>query len=140
MNRLCGTCFYDERTEDLEPCKSCKEYDNWIARPEQYPVQNADPQDAKADAGKLMLTLVPREIIRSIAKIRMFGVKKYSDPDNWKRVSKERYKNALLRHLLAYLDNPSSVDEESGLPHLFHASCNIAFLEELEKEDGTFKS
>ena len=87
-----------------------------------------------------MLTLVPREIIRSIAKIRMFGNRKYGSPDNWKEVDKERYKNALLRHLLAYLDDPSSVDEESGLPHLYHASCNMAFLEEMEKWDGTFKS
>jgi len=97
-------------------------------------------QEAKADEGKLQLTLVPLEIIRSIAKIRMFGVKKYHDPENWKRVEKERYKDALLRHLLMYLEDPSSIDEESGLPHLYHASCNMAFLEEMEKMDGTFNS
>ena len=97
-------------------------------------------QEAKADAGKLELTLVPRQIIRSIAKIRMFGTKKYHDPENWKKVSKERYRNAAFRHFLAYLDNPASIDEESGMPHLWHLSCNLAFLEELEEKDGTFKS
>ena len=34
-------------------------------------------QTAKADAGKLQLTLVPREIIREIAKVRMYGNAKY---------------------------------------------------------------
>lgn len=91
-------------------------------------------QKAKADAGKLMLTLVPSEIIRDIATIRMYGNKKYGDPENWKTVDKDRYKNAAYRHWLAYLDDPHGVDEESGLPHLWHLACNIAFLCQLEKE------
>ena len=89
-------------------------------------------QTAKADAGKLRITLVPREIIRAIAKVRMYGTEKYGDPDNWKRVEAERYRDALMRHILAYLDDPESVDEESGLKHLDHAACNIAFLCEME--------
>ena len=90
-------------------------------------------QNAKADAGKLQLTLVPRQIIREIAKVRMFGTAKYKDPDNWKKVEIERYRNAAFRHFFAYLDDPDGVDEESGLPHLSHLACNIAFLCELEK-------
>ena len=85
-------------------------------------------QTAKADAGKTRLTLVPREIIWDIAEVRMYGTKKYKDPDNWKRVETERYNDAAYRHFLAYLDDPRSVDEESGLPHLWHLACNIAFL------------
>ena len=91
-------------------------------------------QTAKADAGKAMLTLVPRKIIWAIARIRMFGCKKYSDPDNWKRVEIERYRDAMYRHWLAYLDNPHGVDHESGLPILWHCACNLAFLIELEDE------
>lgn len=91
-------------------------------------------QSAKADAGKAMLTLVPRKIIWAIARIRMFGCKKYSDPDNWKRVEIERYRDAMYRHWLAYLDNPHGVDHESGLPILWHCACNLAFLIELEDE------
>ena len=91
-------------------------------------------QSAKADAGKLPLTLVPREIIRAIAAIRLYGTKKYKDPDNWKRVSKERYRDAAFRHFIAYLDDPDGMDEESGLPHLWHLATNISFLCELEKE------
>ena len=93
-------------------------------------------QSAKADAGKLQLCLVPREIIRAIARIRMYGNAKYPDggPDNWKRVDKQRYRDAAFRHWMAYLDDPQGVDAESGLPHLWHLACNIAFLCEMEKQ------
>ena len=91
-------------------------------------------QTAKADAGKLDLTLVPRQIIWDIAEVRMYGNQKYGDPDNWKQVEPERYRAAAFRHFLAYLDNPSGKDEESGLSHLAHLACNIAFLCEMEKQ------
>lgn len=90
-------------------------------------------QTAKRDAGKLRLTLVPREILRCIAKVREYGVKKYTDPENWRRVEVERYQDAAFRHLLAYLDDPQGVDTESGLPHLWHLATNVDFLCELEK-------
>lgn len=92
---------------------------------------------AKNDQGKLRLSLVPRQIIREIAAVRMFGTKKYKDPDNWKTVEPERYRDAAYRHFLAYLDDPQSVDPESGLKHLSHLACNIAFLCELERVDRT---
>ena len=102
--------------------------------PEPQPeVKQAVPdQTAKADAGKRRLTLVPRRIIDAIALIREYGVKKYTDPDNWKRVEVERYRDAAFRHFMAYLDDPDSMDEESGLFHLWHLACNIAFLIDLE--------
>lgn len=95
-------------------------------------------QTAKADAGKLQLTLVPTQIIKDIAEVRMYGNRKYGDPDNWKQVGIERYKDALMRHLIAYLEDPQGVDEESGIPHYKHLACNIAFICEMEakKNDG----
>lgn len=98
-----------------------------------------DDQTAKADAGKLPLTMVPREIIRAIAAIRRYGNEKYGDPENWRTVSVERYRDAAFRHWLAYLDDPGGCDAESGLPHLWHLACNVAFLCEQERwhwEDG----
>ena len=89
-------------------------------------------QSVKADAGKDRLTLVPRRIIWDIAKIRMYGTAKYHDPENWKNVEIERYRDAAMRHFFAYLDDPQSVDQESGLKHLWHLACNIAFLCEME--------
>ena len=89
-------------------------------------------QDAKADEGKPRLTLVPMQIIWDIAAVREYGTKKYGDPDNWKRVEIERYRDAAFRHFLRYLRDPHGVDEESGLPHLWHLVTNCAFLCELE--------
>lgn len=91
-------------------------------------------QDIKADAGKPQLTLVPRQIIFDIASVREYGLKKYGEKESWKRVEIERYRDSAFRHFMAYLDNPQGMDEESGLPHLSHLACNIAFLCELEKE------
>lgn len=99
-------------------------------------------QTAKADAGKLRLTLVPHALIRAVARIRMYGNKKYptGGEDNWRLVDKQRYRDAMFRHMLAYLDDPHGVDEESGLPHLWHCACNIAFLCELEGGDNLGQS
>ena len=95
-------------------------------------VEEFDSQQAKADAGKGRPTLVPVGAIRAITEIREYGCRKYHDPDNWKRVEPQRYKDAAYRHWLAYLDGEKN-DPESGLPHLWHLACNIAFLIELEK-------
>lgn len=89
-------------------------------------------QTVKADSGKPRLTLVPQQIIFDIAKVREYGVQKYGDEDNWKKVEKNRYKDAAFRHFMAYLSDPNGVDAESGLPHLAHLACNIAFLCEMD--------
>ena len=89
---------------------------------------------AKQDYGKAKLSLVPRRIIWDVAAIREYGNNKYPDggPDNWRGVEPERYRDAAYRHFLGYLDDPRSVDSESGFPHLWHLACNIAFLCEME--------
>lgn len=91
-------------------------------------------QQAKADAGKLEIDIVPTQIVKDIAEVRMYGTAKYGDPDNWKRVELRRYINAMLRHTLAFWEDPYSVDEESGIPHYKHAECNWSFISELMKE------
>lgn len=91
-------------------------------------------QEAKSDKGKLQISLVPTEIIRNIAAVRMYGTLKYHDRDNWRKVEPQRYRDALLRHLLSYIDNHDGVDRESGLPHLWHIACNVAFLCEFARE------
>lgn len=100
-----------------------------------------DPsQTAKSDSGKPDIYLVPPEIIEAIAKVRMYGNEKYHDPDNWKTVAESRYFSALMRHLITWRkakDNPdlySAVDEESGIDHLWHAACNLAFMISMEEQ------
>lgn len=92
-------------------------------------------QSAKADMGKLRPTLVPTSLIQAVAAVREYGTKKYHDPENWRKVEPQRFRDALYRHWLSYLENPAGVDEESGLPHLWHLACNAAFLIALEWRD-----
>lgn len=96
-------------------------------------------QDIKQDAGKPRLALVPPDLIEAVGAVRTFGVTKYKDPESWRQVEIERYRDALMRHLCAYLKDSNSVDQESGLPHLWHAATNIAFLIAIgsEKNEST---
>ena len=89
-------------------------------------------QTAKRDVGKPRPTLVPVKAIWAIAAIREYGAAKYGGRDGWKRVEPERYRDALYRHLLAYLEEPFGLDAESHLPHLWHLLTNAAFLTALE--------
>ena len=66
-------------------------------------------QTVKADAGKLLPTLVHTSLIRAVAAVRRYGIEKYHDPENWARVEPQRYRDALYRHWLAYLDDPDGV-------------------------------
>lgn len=88
-------------------------------------------QEVKADQGKVRPTLVPASLVWAVAKIREYGCAKYGSPENWRKVEPQRYRDALYRHLLAYFSGETN-DEESGLPHLWHAATNIAFLIEME--------
>lgn len=85
-------------------------------------------EEAKADGGKPHPSYVPKEIIEAVMRVREYGTAKYHDPDNWKIVEPERYHEALLRHVLACWNDPYAVDPESGLMHLEHIACNVAFL------------
>ena len=121
-------------------CDLPRAHSEWVRVPES---EVPEPiQKYKADAGKHRLTLVPRKIFWDIAEVRMYGNKKYKDPENWRQVEIERYRDAAFRHFLRYLDDPKGVDEESGIPHLKHLACNIAFLCEMEdlKIDGCLRS
>ena len=117
----CNTCGgTGEVLQDIED----------IERAEAWEAMNK--QEAKADAGKLRPTLVPVSLIEAVASIREYGVEKYHDPDNWTKVEPQRYRDAMFRHWLAYLKG-EKLDPESGLPHLHHCACNLAFLIETEK-------
>lgn len=87
----------------------------------------------KFDSDKPMMSLVEPQFIVDLAKIVTFGAKKY-EKDNWKLCeNSDRYKDALLRHIFAYLQG-EKIDPESGLPHLSHAACNLMFLHYLDNQ------
>ena len=85
---------------------------------------------AKSDQGKPKLSLVPIKIIFAIEKIRSYGNAKYPEggKDNWKTVEPERHFEAMLRHAAKCWNDPYAIDPESGLPHMFHMACDMAFF------------
>lgn len=83
---------------------------------------------AKYDDGKLRISLVPPEIVTAIAEAREYGKRKYADAEAWRSEPREKWQDALLRHVLAIWNNPLAIDEESGLPALWHVATNVAFL------------
>ena len=81
----------------------------------------------KFDKDKLKYDLIPTEAIKALAEVLTYGAKKYK-PDNWKNCEDvSRYIAALMRHLEAYRSG-KTVDDESGLPHIYHLLTNAAFL------------
>jgi len=89
-------------------------------------------QALKQDAGKVRLSLVPASIVEAIARVRQYGLNKYGEDKSWKQVEPERFMDAFLRHVLEMWQNGmNAIDDESKLPSMWHAACNLAFLIEL---------
>ena len=130
MEDLCVICG-DTVPEGRHVCVMCDSQNGNVTKAVWDDIKN---QQAKADSGKPNLSLVPKEIIYEIEKVRSFGTRKYKDPNNWKNVEIERYHQALLRHTLAIWEDVNARDKESGLLHLSHIACNVAFLLEMMKD------
>lgn len=78
---------------------------------------------------KLRWDLLPMSEIEDIVKLYHRGAKKYK-PDSWKHLNDgfNRYRAALLRHMMAYL-NGERYDKETGSNHLTAVAWNaIAML------------
>ena len=86
----------------------------------------------KHDGGKPRLALVPPEAIEAIGIVMTHGAEKYGQA-SYKNVAPERYRDAMMRHICKWLKDPHGLDEDSGLPHLWHIITNAAFLCELDK-------
>ena len=73
--------------------------------------------------------------VTDIMQVREFGKAKYADAEDWRKVPREKWLDALLRHVLHIWDNPLALDDESGLPALWHVITNAAFLCAAYKKD-----
>lgn len=82
----------------------------------------------KYDGGKPMMSLVPPYALEEMARVLTKGAEKYAI-DNWKYVEngKQRYQDAMLRHINAYIKGEKD-DPEFGTHHLAHAACCLFFL------------
>lgn len=134
---LCGVPLSDDSTV----CKICKTnplLDDLVFRtaPHSTVPEGKSSRGAglKYDTGKLRYSLIPPVALAAIAKVLTFGADKYA-PNSWQTVenAEERYLDALMRHIEAYRDGVH-LDSESGISHLSHAACNIAFLLHFEKQ------
>lgn len=68
--------------------------------------------------------------VDDVARVLGHGATKYG-LWNWREgegLSYSRLTSACLRHLMAAAADPSSNDDESGLPHVAHAACCLIFL------------
>ena len=84
-------------------------------------------EGVKFDSGKRRVDLVPTEAINALADILTAGAAKYGE-HNWRHgMDWSRVYGAAQRHLIAFWGG-DDIDEESGMPHLWHALTNIAFL------------
>lgn len=92
--------------------------------------KNKAPDGRKFDGDKLRYDLIPPYAQEAMVQVLTFGAQKYA-PDNWQLVpeAKRRYFAALERHLWAWKMG-EQVDPESGIHHLAHAMCCLAFLYE----------
>lgn len=87
--------------------------------------KNTKAEAVKHDAGKPQMTMVSKELMETLAAVRMFGAEKY-ERDNWRKgFQLTRSLDAALRHIFAFTYGEDN-DPESGVSHLGHA---IACLE-----------
>lgn len=93
------------------------------------------PEGKKFDSDKTRYDLIPPLALEEFAKVLTFGAKKYG-PNNWQLVDNgaDRYFAAAQRHLWACMRG-ETYDDESGLHHLAHALCCVAFILELELQN-----
>lgn len=92
-------------------------------------------QTAKSDNGKPHYSYVPPALLDACVRVREYGNRKYSSPDNWRNVEAQRYWEACLRHARAAWNDFTAKDPESGLMHIDHMICNLAFIEQFISED-----
>ena len=90
------------------------------------------PEAVKFDSGKPPIALISRVALEEEARVMAYGEKKYGT-HNWRNgMDYSRLLDASLRHILAYADGEDK-DPETGLSHLAHARCCLAFLSEYEQ-------
>lgn len=84
-------------------------------------------QGIRYNTGKLPFELIPPEVEVALVKVLKMGAEKYA-PRNWEKgLSWTETYGSLRRHLNKWMGG-EDVDEESGMPHLYHVLANAAFL------------
>jgi hypothetical protein len=106
---------------------------------EKRPLPYEPDQGRKDDGDKIRTDLYPPAAYLSSCRALTYGAGKY-DAWNWtKGLAYTRVYGALLRHLFAWFCGEAK-DPESGLHHLDHAGCCLAFLQHYESDLPQYRS
>ena len=136
----------DRRSEKINKCSVCKEekyqddFFNFTKKicylcqsKKSLSCSSVDKVEGmKFDEDKLRYDLIPPEVLLWLAELYTHGAKKYA-PDNWKKVSIEKYIAAFHRHFNDWRLG-IDLDKDSSMHHLKHALWNIATIAWLEIE------
>lgn len=84
---------------------------------------------------KLRWDLLPLEDVEELVRVYTAGSYKYGD-NNWQNLDNgyERYKAALLRHLMEY-ERGNRIDEETGCMHLAQVAWNAIAMLHLDRNN-----
>ncbi len=90
-------------------------------------------QKHKTDEGKPLAGCLLEfgQALEALASVATHGATRYGR-GTWKRVERQRYIDALMRHVLAMGPECSEFDTDSGLPHIVHVLWNAAAIIELK--------
>jgi hypothetical protein len=114
----------DLKSSSLQPTQGC------VGESDPSGKSSHEP-GSKLDMGKQRAGLVLggfQNALKAVVEVGTFGANKYTD-NGWRSVDGglKRYEDALWRHLLE-----RGCDEQSGLPHRWHALWNMMALIELD--------
>ena len=81
----------------------------------------------KDDTGKAPYHLLAPEFLDATAQVLAFGAAKYAERNWEKGMDWSRPFSAMMRHMWAWWRGEEK-DPETGMSHLWHASCCVMFL------------
>ena len=120
----------------------CTTINDMVEKGKDYGMEYPFPlkkEGKKYDGDKPMLAQFYKHFAnayKALVDVATYGFKKYNedlaDP-NWKKISIERYEDALFRHYSEYLTG-NKTDSESGKQHLAHLIWNACVLYELNNK------
>jgi hypothetical protein len=83
---------------------------------------------ARANSGKVALSLIPLHLLAGAARVLMGGKLKYAEY-NWAKAGAwSTAMDCTLRHITKWFWLGEDIDPDSGEHHLDHAICNLLFL------------
>lgn len=127
--------FYERGSDEVHDFDLIEEIA--VEEPQPLLAQQKDEPAWKQDGGKARIDLVAPEFITGTAEVLAFGAAKYAERNWEKGMSWGRCFGALMRHMWAWWAG-ERFDRETGMSHLWHASCCLMFLVAYEaRELGT---